>query len=236
MNVLEVHGLSAGYGSLRVLRGVEIAVATGTIVALLGANGAGKTTLLRALSGMLPGEGSIRLDGRDVGNLNASHRARLGIAHIPQGRGTFVDFTVDENLALGAYAVRSQKQIRDDIARWYGIFPQLSERRRQLAGNLSGGEQQMLAVARALMARPRILMCDEPSLGLAPTVTRELFALLGRLNLEHGMTVLLVEQNANLTLRIAHYAYVLENGAIALQGSAEALRDNPIVQRAYLGR
>jgi branched-chain amino acid transport system ATP-binding protein len=236
MNVLEVHGLSAGYGSLRVLRSVELAVATGTIVALLGANGAGKTTLLRALSGMLPGDGSIRLDGRDVGNLDASHRARLGIAHIPQGRGTFVDFTVEENLALGAYAVSSQKQIREDIARWYGIFPQLSERRRQLAGNLSGGEQQMLAIARALMARPRILMCDEPSLGLAPTVTRELFALLGRLNLEHGMTVLLVEQNANLTLRIAHYAYVLENGAIALQGSAEALRDNPIVQRAYLGR
>jgi branched-chain amino acid transport system ATP-binding protein len=236
MNVLEVHGLSAGYGSLRVLRSVELAVAAGTIVALLGANGAGKTTLLRALSGMLPGDGSIRLDGRDVGNLDASHRARLGIAHIPQGRGTFVDFTVEENLALGAYAVNSQKQISEDIARWYGIFPQLSERRRQLAGNLSGGEQQMLAIARALMARPRILMCDEPSLGLAPTVTRELFALLGRLNLEHGMTVLLVEQNANLTLRIAHYAYVLENGAIALQGSAEALRDNPIVQRAYLGR
>lgn len=236
MNVLEVHGLSAGYGSLRVLRSVELAVATGTIVALLGTNGAGKTTLLRALSGMLPGDGSIRLDGRDVGNLDASHRARLGIAHIPQGRGTFVDFTVEENLALGAYAVSSQKQISEDIARWYGIFPQLSERRRQLAGNLSGGEQQMLAIARALMARPRILMCDEPSLGLAPTVTRELFALLGRLNLEHGMTVLLVEQNANLTLRIAHYAYVLENGVIALQGSAEALRDNPIVQRAYLGR
>jgi branched-chain amino acid transport system ATP-binding protein len=236
MNVLEVHGLSAGYGSLRVLRSVELAVATGTIVALLGANGAGKTTLLRALSGMLPGDGSIRLDGRDVSNLDASHRARLGIAHIPQGRGTFVDFTVEENLALGAYAVSSQTQISEDIARWYGIFPQLSERRRQLAGNLSGGEQQMLAIARALMARPRILMCDEPSLGLAPTVTRELFALLGRLNLEHGMTVLLVEQNANLTLRIAHYAYVLENGVIALQGSAEALRDNPIVQRVYLGR
>src|SRR5262249_36007949 len=158
--------------------------------------------------------------------LGAAHRARFGIAHVPQGRGTFVDFSVEENLALGAHAVRSQAQIRNDMTRWYDVFPRLAERRRELAGNLSGGEQQMLAIARALMGRPRILMCDEPSLGLAPTVTRELFALLGRLNREDRMTILLVEQNAKLTLRIAHYAYVLESGRIVLQGEAPALRDN----------
>src|SRR5262249_49977183 len=153
-----------------------------------------------------------------------------------QGRGTFVDFTVEENLALGAYAVKSRQQIRDDTQRWYGIFPRLAERRTQLAGSLSGGEQQMLAIARALMGRPRILMCDEPSLGLAPAITQDLFALLQRLNREEGMSILLVEQNANLALRIASGAYVLENGDIALRGSAQDLRDNPSIRRAYLGR
>ena len=163
-------------------------------------------------------------------------RARLGIAQIPQGRGTFVDFTVEENLALGAYQIRSRQKVREDMQRWYGIFPRLAERRRQLAGSLSGGEQQMLAIARALMAQPRILMCDEPSLGLAPAVTRELFALLERLNRETGMAILLVEQNANLALRIAKRAYVLEHGEIALAGEASELRDNPLIRRAYLGR
>jgi branched-chain amino acid transport system ATP-binding protein len=236
MNILQARGLTAGYGSIRVLHGLEFAVGKGAIVALLGANGAGKTTTLRALSGMIPGRGTIEFDGKDVSAIGAADRARLGIAHVPQGRGTFVDFTVEENLALGAYAVTSQRQINDDMRRWYGIFPRLSERRRQTAGSLSGGEQQMLAIARALMSRPRILMCDEPSLGLAPAVTQELFALLERLNKDEGMTILLVEQNANLTLRIARHAYVLENGAITLRGSADELRNNPMIQRAYLGR
>jgi branched-chain amino acid transport system ATP-binding protein len=236
MNILQARGLAAGYGSIRVLHGLEFAVSEGTIVALLGANGAGKTTTLRALSGMIPGRGVIEFDGKDVSGIGAADRARLGIAHVPQGRGTFVDFTVEENLALGAYAVTSQRQINDDMHRWYGVFPRLSERRRQIAGSLSGGEQQMLAIARALMSRPRILMCDEPSLGLAPAITQELFALLGRLNRDEGMTILLVEQNANLTLRIARHAYVLESGAITLQGSADELRNNPMIQRAYLGR
>ena len=236
MNILQVHGLAAGYGSIRVLHGLDFEVDEGAIVALLGANGAGKTTTLRALSGTIVARGTIELDGRDVRQASAADRARLGIAHIPQGRGTFVDFTVEENLALGAYAVKSRQQIRDDTQRWYGIFPRLAERRTQLAGSLSGGEQQMLAIARALMARPRILMCDEPSLGLAPAITQDLFALLQRLNREEGMSILLVEQNANLALRIASSAYVLENGDIALRGSAQDLRDNPSIRRAYLGR
>ncbi|PWT90462.1 MAG: ABC transporter ATP-binding protein [Proteobacteria bacterium] len=236
MNILQVQGLAAGYGSIRVLHGLDFGVGERAIVALLGANGAGKTTALRALSGMIPGRGRITLAGDDVSGASAADRARLGIAHIPQGRGTFVDFTVEENLTLGAYAVKSRAQIRDDMQRWYGIFPRLAERRTQRAGSLSGGEQQMLAIARSLMARPRILMCDEPSLGLAPAVTRELFGLLQRLNQEQGMAILLVEQNANLALRIASSAYVLENGEITLAGTANELRDNPLIRRAYLGR
>jgi branched-chain amino acid transport system ATP-binding protein len=236
LNILQVQALAAGYGSIRVLHGLDFSVGEGAIVALLGANGAGKTTTLRALSGMIPGRGTVALDGKDVSAASAAERARLGIAHIPQGRGTFVDFTVEENLALGAYAVTSRAQIREDMQRWYEIFPRLAERRAQRAGSLSGGEQQMLAVARALMARPRILMCDEPSLGLAPTITRELFDLLKHLNHTEGMAILLVEQNANLALRIASSAYVLENGEITLAGSADELRDNPLIKRAYLGR
>jgi len=236
MSLLSVHSLVAGYGSIRVLHGVDFEVDAGSIVALLGANGAGKTTTLRALSGLLPGRGRIELDGKDVSHARPAARARLGIAQIPQGRGTFVDFTVEENLALGAYQVRSRQKMREDMQRWYGIFPRLAERRRQQAGSLSGGEQQMLAIARALMAQPRILMCDEPSLGLAPAITRELFALLERLNRETGMAILLVEQNANLALRIAKRAYVLEHGEIALAGEASELRDNPLIRRAYLGR
>jgi branched-chain amino acid transport system ATP-binding protein len=236
MSLLSVSALAAGYGSNHVLQGLDFAVANGAIVALLGANGAGKTTTLRALSGMIPGRGKVLFDGKDLSRIGAADRVKLGMAHVPQGRGTFVNFTVEENLALGAYTVASPRQIQDDTRRWYGIFPRLAERRDQLAGSLSGGEQQMLAIARALMTRPRILMCDEPSLGLAPAVTQELFALLGRLNREEGMTILLVEQNAALTLRIAHHAYVLENGAIALQGPATALQDEPLIKQAYLGR
>ena len=233
--ILQVRGLHAGYGSIRVLHGIDFEVEDGEIVALLGANGAGKTTTLRALSGMIPARGTIVLDGNDVGALGAAERAQLGITHIPQGRGTFVDFTVEENLALGAYRLRDKQAIRVALDRWFGIFPWLAERRSQPAGSLSGGEQQMLAVARALMAEPRILMCDEPSLGLAPAITQSLFALLERLNKERGMAILLVEQNARLTLKIAHRAYVIESGEISLAGGAAELRDNPLIQRAYLG-
>jgi branched-chain amino acid transport system ATP-binding protein len=233
--ILKVKGLHAGYGSIQVLHGIDFDVEDGAIVALLGANGAGKTTTLRALSGTIPARGQITLDGKDVSTLSASTRAQLGIAHIPQGRGTFVDFTVKENLALGAYMVRDKQTISRALDYWYGIFPWLAERRDQPAGSLSGGEQQMLAVARALMADPRILMCDEPSLGLAPAITQSLFALLERLNKERGMAILLVEQNARLTLKIAHRAYVLESGEIRLKGQAAELRDDPMIQRAYLG-
>jgi len=233
--VLQVRSLHAGYGSIRVLHGIDFEVADGAIVALLGANGAGKTTTLRALSGMIPARGQIMLDGRDIGALDAAQRAQLGIAHIPQGRGTFVDFTVEENLALGAYTLSDKRAIQGARDYWYGVFPWLAERRSQPAGSLSGGEQQMLAIARALMTQPRILMCDEPSLGLAPGITQDLFALLARLNRERRMAILLVEQNARLTLEIAHRAYVIESGEIRLTGGAAELRDNPLIQRAYLG-
>ena len=233
--VLQVHGLRAGYGSIRVLHGIDFEVKEGEIVAFLGANGAGKTTTLRALSGIIPARGAILLDGHDVIAMSADKRAQRGIAHIPQGRGTFVDFTVAENLALGAYLLRDKAAIRSALDYWDDIFPWLAARRNQPAGSLSGGEQQMLAVARALMTKPRILMCDEPSLGLAPTTTQSLFSLLDRLSNERGMAILLVEQNARLTLKIAHRAYVIESGEMKLTGGAAELRDNPLIRQAYLG-
>jgi len=233
--VLQVHGLRAGYGSIRVLHGIDFEVKEGEIVAFLGANGAGKTTTLRALSGIIPARGAILLDGHDVIAMSADKRAQRGIAHIPQGRGTFVDFTVAENLALGAYLLRDKAAIRSALDYWDDIFPWLAARRNQPAGSLSGGEQQMLAVARALMTKPRILMCDEPSLGLAPTTTQSLFSLMARLSNERGMAILLVEQNARLTLKIAHRAYVIESGEMKLTGGAAELRDNPLIRQAYLG-
>lgn len=233
--MLTVEHLEAGYGALRVLHGVTFSVPHGAIVALLGANGAGKTTTLKALSGLVSAKGRITLDGVDLHGLHPARRVELGLAHIPQGRGTFSDFTVEENLRLGAYTVRSRHQITRDIERWYAAFPRLRERSRQAAGTLSGGEQQMLAFARALMSRPKVLMCDEPSLGLAPAMMQELFATLARLNAEEGTTVLIVEQNADLTLRIAHDAYVMEAGLITAQGPAAELLADPSVQRAYLG-
>ena len=235
MKTLQVNALTAGYGTIQVLRGINLAVDEGSIVALLGANGAGKTTTLRALSGIIPARGSVQLDGKDVGALSTADRMRCGIAHVPQGRGTFVNFSVEENLAIGAYTIRDRRRAREAYEHWYSVFPWLRERRHQLAGSLSGGEQQMLAIARALMTRPRILLCDEPSIGLAPAITQELFGLLARLNREEGVSILLVEQNAAITLRIAHRAYVIEGGEIVLEGSAAELRDNPMIQRAYLG-
>lgn len=235
MSMLTVQDLDAGYGATNVLRKVGFSVERGAIVALLGANGAGKTTTLRALSGAIPARGRIMFNGVDLSGLHPARRVELGLALVPQGRGTFSDFTVEENLALGAYTVGSRRQIADDIERWYAVFPRLRERRRQAAGTLSGGEQQMLAIARALMSRPRLLMCDEPSLGLAPAITQEMFAVFKRVNAEHGTTILIVEQNADLTLRIASKAYVMEVGEITLEGSAADLLASPSIQRSYLG-
>jgi branched-chain amino acid transport system ATP-binding protein len=235
MSALEVNALAAGYGALDIVRGLDLEVGEGEIVALLGANGAGKTTTLKAISGVLKHAGSIRLHGTEIGGLSAARRTAFGLAHIPQGRGTFVEFTVEENLRLGAYTVADTRQIEQDLARWYITFPRLAERKGQVAGSLSGGEQQMLAIARAMMSRPKVLMCDEPSLGLAPSITAELFALLRNLSRERGMSILIVEQNAHLTLEIATRAYVIEHGTVELQGTAVALKENALVQRAYLG-
>jgi len=235
VSLLKIDGLDAGYGMSDVLRGVSFNVEHGEIVALLGANGAGKTTTLRALSGLIRTRGRIAFDGVDIAGLAPARRVAMGLAHVPQGRGTFTEFSVEENLTLGAHTVRSRRQIATDLARWYEVFPRLRERRRQSAGTLSGGEQQMLAIARALMSRPRLLMCDEPSLGLAPVITQEMFAIFHRINEEQQTTLLIVEQNADLTLRLAHRAYVMEVGEITVQGTAGELLASPDIQRSYLG-
>ena len=235
MSLLEVAELSAGYGQGLVLHGVSFTVDEGRIVTILGPNGAGKTTTLRAISGML-GErrGRIVFDGEELGGRGPDDVARAGIAHVPEGRGTFTELTVEENLLVGAYT-RSDKNVKADIERCCEWFPRLGERRAQHGGSLSGGEQQMLAVARALMLKPRLLLLDEPSLGLAPLVTRELFRILEEIAREQNITVLIVEQNANLVLRFADYAYVLESGRIALEGDAEKMQADEGVQRSYLG-
>ena len=235
MSALEVTQLAAGYGSLGILSGVNLVVGKGEIVALLGANGAGKTTTLRALSGMLAHNGSIKLNGTEIKGSSAAQRVALGLAHVPQGRGTFASFTVEENLWLGAYTVADKAQIRGDMETWFATFPRLKERRTQFAGSLSGGEQQMLAVARAMMNRPNVLMCDEPSLGLAPAITQELFAVLRDLSRSRKMAILIVEQNARLTLEIAERGYIIEHGSIEIEGKASELKENSMVQRVYLG-
>jgi branched-chain amino acid transport system ATP-binding protein len=238
--LLVLDDLRASYGPLEALHGISLRVGSGECVALLGANGAGKTTTLRAISGhLVTVTGTLELSqgGRatDLRGTTPDRTARLGVAHVPQGRGTFTDLTVEENLRLGAIA-RRDRRAGDDAAWWYEVFPRLAERRRQPAGQLSGGEQQMLAVARALMMRPRLLLLDEPSLGLAPLVVADLFAALGRVRTERGISILLVEQNANLALATADRAYVLEAGRIVLGGTAEELRSHDDVKRAYLGQ
>jgi len=235
MSLLEVQGLCASYGPVRVLEDIDFAVDEGQKVAILGPNGAGKTTTLRALSGMVSTRGRVSFDGRDVAGRPTAAMARLGVAHVPEGRGTFESLSVEENLRVGAYIRRDGAAVKEDLARCYGWFPRLEERRGQSAGSLSGGEQQMLALARGLMLRPRLLMLDEPSLGLSPKLTRELFGRLGRIADEEGMTVLVVEQNANLALEFADYAYVLEAGRIALSGAAAEVIEDPGVRRSYLG-
>ena len=232
--LLEIEALSASYGPVRALHGVDLSVGEGEVVALLGPNGAGKTTTLRAVCGMVRTTGRVRVAGREVTGLATEKVVRLGVAHVPEGRGTFTGLTVAENLRLGAYG-RRDRQVRADLDRWYEVFPRLAERRQQTAGSLSGGEQQMLAIARALLSRPALLLLDEPSLGLAPKVTRELFAVLARVKAEQGTSMLLVEQNATLALELADSAYVLEAGRTVLSGPAAQVRSDESVRRSYLG-
>ena len=235
MKVLDVKNLEAGYGRIKVLHGISLSVEEGTISVLLGANGAGKTTTLRAISGLLKGQGNILLDGKEINGMRADAIARAGVAHAAEGRGTFTDLTVEDNLRVGAFRRQDKKEIASDMERMYDLFPRLLERKHQKAGSLSGGEQQMLAVGRALMLRPRVLLLDEPSLGLAPVIINGLFATLSRVNKEFGTTMLIVEQNANLALEIANYAYVLESGKISLEGPAHEIAAHDGVRAAYLG-
>ncbi len=231
--LLELRGVEGGYGPVTVLRGIDLTVDEGQVVVVLGANGAGKTTMLRAICGTIATRGGITFGGAAVPRNRPERVAALGIAHVPQGRGTFVDMTVHENLMLGAY--RRTGSVADDLDRWYTTFPRLAERKDQAAGSMSGGEQQMLAIARAMMGRPHLLLLDEPSLGLAPIITQELFRRLGEINAEEGMTILVVEQNANLALDIGHHGYVLETGRIVVSGAAADLKSDDAVRRAYLG-
>jgi branched-chain amino acid transport system ATP-binding protein len=233
--LLAVRDLEARYGDTRVLRGVSFEVAEGGITTILGANGAGKTTTLRAVCGMVRTAGEITLAGRRIEGRATEDVVRLGVAHVPEGRGTFVQLTVEENLRLGAYARRDRRAFAGDLDRVCGYFPVLAERRHQVAGTLSGGEQQMLAVARALMLRPRLLLLDEPSLGLAPLVVREIFRIIRTINREEQVSVLLVEQNATLALGLADHAYLMETGTVVMSGPSDELRQNDAIRRAYLG-
>ena len=234
--LLEVAGVSAFYGAVQVLRGVSLTIRAGEVVAVLGSNGTGKSTLLRTISGLLGTRGGqIRFAGRRIDGLHPKVIVRLGIAHCPEGRKVFPDMTVRENLRLGAYVLgESSHRLSDGVKEIYSLFPRLRERERQLAGTLSGGEQQMLAVGRALMGRPKLLMLDEPSLGLAPLVVRDLFEIIRGIN-ARGTAILLVEQNAYQALRVAHRGYVMETGRIVLDDRSEALRDDPKVRATYLG-
>ncbi len=232
-NLLEVTGLSAGYGQIEVLHGLDFHVADGEIVVILGANGAGKTTTMRAVSGMIARSGDIVFAGDPIGSARPDAVLRAGISQVPQGRGTFTDLTVEDNLRAGAYAVKGS--VAGDLDRWYEVFPRLAERKDQRAGSLSGGEQQMLAIARAMMNRPKLLLCDEPSLGLAPIITQNLFKILGELRDEMGMALLVVEQNAGLSLQLCDRAYVLETGHIVATGTGDELLNDDTVKQAYLG-
>ena len=235
--LLEVRDLSVAYGAIEALRGISLSVEAGQVVALIGANGAGKTTTLRAISGMLKSsKGSqLRLDGEDIAKLQAHELVARGLAHAPEGRGIFLNLTVRENLELGAFLRRDRPGITADMEKAFTLFPILRERAEMKSGTLSGGEQQMLAISRALMARPKLILLDEPSLGLAPLLVKEIFGIVQRINAEEKTTFLLVEQNANLALSIAHYGYVMENGRIVLDGDAEKLRSNEDVKEFYMG-
>jgi branched-chain amino acid transport system ATP-binding protein len=231
--VLELRAVKAFYGQSEVLHGIDIAVEESGVTVLLGANGAGKTTTLRAICGMVRREGEIRFAGRPLQQRTTEQIAGLGVAHVPEGRGTFVGLTVEENLRLGAYARTARPH--DSLQRMYGYFPILADRRRQQAGTLSGGEQQMLAIARALMMSPRLLVLDEPSFGLAPRIVESILAIVEQINRSEGVSVLLVEQNASLALELADHAYLIEAGYVVASGTAKALADNPQIRRSYLG-
>jgi branched-chain amino acid transport system ATP-binding protein len=233
--LLELEDVSARYGPIRALHGLSLSLDEGSTLALLGANGAGKTTTLRAVSNLVRKSGEVRLSGRRISHRSPEAIARLGVSHVPQGRGILADLTVEENLRLGGYSRRGRSVTRSDLAAVFEHFPQLRERERQPAGTLSGGEQQMLALGRALVARPRLLMLDEPSLGLAPLVVREIFGVLAHLNREEGITVLVVEQDAAVALRLCEAACVLETGRVALAGPSDELREHDSVRAAYLG-
>lgn len=234
-SLLEVKGLTAGYGITSVLHGIDFDVGQGGVTTLLGANGAGKTTTLRALCGMIQRSGSIRILGEPIERMATEDIVRLGIAHVPDGRGTFVHQTVEENLELGAITRRNRAEIDSDKERVFTYFPILKSRRRQQAGLLSGGEQQMLAVARALMLRPRLMLLDEPSFGLAPLVVRELFGILRTLNQAERVGMLVVEQNAALALSLAEQAYLLETGRVVFSGRSDEITSNESIRQAYLG-
>jgi branched-chain amino acid transport system ATP-binding protein len=233
--LLEVRGLQAAYGHIRVLHGIDFAMEKGSITALLGANGAGKTTTLRALCAMVKTEGEIRLDGERIDGRATEDIVRRGVAHVPDGRGTFLHLTTEENLRLGAYTRKDRTAVEKDLERVYGYFPRLHERRRQQAGTLSGGEQQMLAISRALMLAPKLMLLDEPSFGLAPLLVRELFDILRRINRQEEVSLLLVEQNAAMALELADSAYLIETGRVVLAGSSAELQRDDAVRRAYLG-
>ena len=233
--MLAIKDLRAYYGQIQALHGLEFSLNEGSVTTLLGANGAGKTTTLRAICNMIRSTGNIEFDGKSLSGVSTENVVRLGIAHVPQGRGTFTNMTVEENLQLGAISRGDTKNIPDDIERMYAHFPVLKQRHTQQAGTLSGGEQQMLAVARALMLRPRLMLLDEPSFGLAPLIVRDLFSILDKINREEKVTILVVEQNAQLALEIAQQAYVIETGRIVMSGSAKDIANNEDIRKSYLG-
>ncbi|MBN8981478.1 MAG: ABC transporter ATP-binding protein [Rhizobiales bacterium] len=233
--MLTINDLRAYYGQVQALHGLSLSLNEGSVTTLLGANGAGKTTTLRAICNMMRSTGNIAFEGKPLAGKTTENIVRLGIAHVPQGRGTFTNMTVEENLQLGAISRSDKKNIQGDIARMYAHFPVLEKRHTQQAGTLSGGEQQMLAVARALMLRPRLMLLDEPSFGLAPLVVRDLFGILGKINREDKVTILVVEQNAQLALELAQTAFVIETGRIVMSGSAKDIANNEDIRKSYLG-
>ena len=234
--MLEINNLTVGYGAINALHGISLSVAPGSIVTLIGSNGAGKTTTLKTVSGLLkPKSGEILYEGKNIAGLPPHEIVRRGLAHVPEGRMVFANLSVLENLEMGAYLVRDKKQVRAEMDAVFAAFPRLQERVQQISGTLSGGEQQMLAIGRALMGRPKFLMLDEPSLGLAPLLVAAIFAKIVEINRARGLTILLVEQNANRALEVSHAGYVLETGRITLSGDSPSLRQNPQVRSAYLG-
>jgi branched-chain amino acid transport system ATP-binding protein len=234
--MLEIKNLTVCYGAITALHGISLSVPDGKIVTLIGANGAGKTTALKTISGLLkPKSGEILYDGKNIASQPPHQIVKLGLSHVPEGRMIFANLTVMENLQLGAYLQKDRQIVRRELEHVFALFPRLQEREKQIAGTLSGGEQQMLAIGRALMSRPKFLMLDEPSLGLAPLLVKTIFEKIVEINRQQGITILLVEQNANLALEISHFGYVLETGKVALQGDSTALRQNPQVKSAYLG-